>query len=91
LKNHPVKLLIVIQHRLELWNVPAWFPEKLQANFPDVEITNRNNYHGIEQDLRDAEVVFAFLSARNNSPRLDPCAGCTRLPLRCISCCLQSW
>jgi phosphoglycerate dehydrogenase-like enzyme len=29
LKNHPIKLLIVIQHSLELWNVPAWFPENL--------------------------------------------------------------
>jgi phosphoglycerate dehydrogenase-like enzyme len=60
LKNHAIKLLIVIQHPLELWNVPAWFPEKLRANFPEIEIVNRNNYHGIEQDLRDAEVMFAF-------------------------------
>jgi phosphoglycerate dehydrogenase-like enzyme len=59
-KNHPTKLLIVIQHPLELWNVPPWFPEKLALNFPEVKITNRNNYDGIEQDLRDTEVIFAF-------------------------------
>jgi phosphoglycerate dehydrogenase-like enzyme len=60
LTNPPIKLLIVIQHPLELWNVPAWFPEKLRQNFPQVEVTNRNNYDGIEQDLRDAEIMFAF-------------------------------
>ena len=60
MKNPPIRLLIVIQHPLELWNVPAWFPEKLRQNFPQVEITNRNNYDGIEQDLRDAEIMFAF-------------------------------
>jgi len=60
MNNLPIKLLIVIQHPLELWNVPAWFPEKLRRNFPQVEITNRNHYDGIEQDLRDAEIMFAF-------------------------------
>ncbi|MGA9978966.1 MAG: D-2-hydroxyacid dehydrogenase [Candidatus Sulfotelmatobacter sp.] len=60
MKNPQIKLLIVIQHPLDLWNVPAWFPEKLRQNFPQVEITNRNNYDGIEQKLRDAEIMFAF-------------------------------
>lgn len=60
MKNPPTKLLIVIQHPLDLWNVPAWFPERLRQNFPQVEITNRNSYDGIEQELRDAEIMFAF-------------------------------
>jgi len=60
LRNPPIKLLIVIQHPLDLWNVPAWFPEKLRQNFPQVEIANRNNYDGIEAELRDAEIMFAF-------------------------------
>lgn len=60
MQNTPVKLLIVIQHPLELWNVPAWFPEEVQQNFPQLEVTHRNNYDGIEAQLRDAEVVFAF-------------------------------
>lgn len=60
LKNPPTKLLIVVQHPLELWNVPAWFPEKLRLNFPQVEVNHRTSYEGIEQDLRDAEIIFAF-------------------------------
>lgn len=60
LKTPPTKLLIVIQHPLELWNVPAWFPEKLRQDFPQVEITNRKSYDGIEQELRDVEIMFAF-------------------------------
>ena len=59
-QDPPVKLLILIQHPLELWNVPAWFPEKVQQNFPELRVKHRNNYHGIEQDLRDAEILFAF-------------------------------
>lgn len=59
--NHPpIKLLILIQHPLELWNVPAWFPEKVQRNFPQLEVTHRNNYHNIEDHLCDAEIIFAF-------------------------------
>lgn len=50
----------MVQHPLELWNVPAWFPEKLKQDFPQVEVTHRNNYDGIEMYLRDAEIVFAF-------------------------------
>lgn len=55
-----MKLLIVIQHRLELWNAPAWFAEKLGDEFPGVEIVQRNSYDGIETELQDAEVIFTI-------------------------------
>jgi phosphoglycerate dehydrogenase-like enzyme len=55
-----MKLLIVIQHRLALWNVPAWFGERLEADFPQLEIVLRNRYDGIEEHLRDAEVFFTL-------------------------------
>jgi phosphoglycerate dehydrogenase-like enzyme len=58
--NPPVKLLIVVQHPLDLWNVPAWFPEKLRQDFPQVEVVHRTNYDGIDRELRDAEVLFTF-------------------------------
>jgi phosphoglycerate dehydrogenase-like enzyme len=54
-----MKILIVIQHRLDLWNAPAWFGERLRRDFP-VEAVQRNSYEGIETELRDAEVVFTL-------------------------------
>lgn len=55
-----MKVLIVVQHRLALWNVPQWFGERLSAEFPSVEVVQRNNYEGIEENLRDAEVMFTL-------------------------------
>lgn len=55
-----MKLLIVIQHRFELWNAPAWFGEKLGREFPVVQVVHRNSYDGIESELRDAEVIFTI-------------------------------
>jgi D-2-hydroxyacid dehydrogenase (NADP+) len=55
-----MKLLIVVHHHFDLWNVPSWFPQKLQSEFPQIEITHRTNYEGIEEFLRESEVLFAF-------------------------------
>jgi phosphoglycerate dehydrogenase-like enzyme len=55
-----MKLLIVVHHRLNLWNVPAWFGERLAGEFPQVQIAQRNSYEGVEEDLREAEIVFTI-------------------------------
>lgn len=55
-----MKLLIVIHHRLDLWNTPPWFTEKLRAEFPAIEVVDRNSYEGIEEHLRDAEIIFTI-------------------------------
>src|SRR6478752_1923706 len=55
-----MKLLIVIHHRLDLWRVPAWFCQRLNEEFPVVEVVRRDSYEGIGDDLRDAEVVFTI-------------------------------
>jgi len=54
------KLLIVVQHEFDLWNVPAWFPERLRADFPGIEVIHRSSYEGAETHLRDCEILFAF-------------------------------
>lgn len=58
--DHPVKLLIVVHHRFGLWNVPDWFPRKLQEQFPLLEITHQANYDCIAQHLADAEIIFTI-------------------------------
>jgi D-2-hydroxyacid dehydrogenase (NADP+) len=55
-----MKLLIVVHHPFDLWNVPAWFPGKLCTDFPQIEVVYRANYDGIETHLHDAEILFAF-------------------------------
>ena len=55
-----MKLLLLVHHRFELWNVPSWFPPKLQTEFPQLEIVNLRSYDGAEKHLRDAEVLFTI-------------------------------
>jgi phosphoglycerate dehydrogenase-like enzyme len=55
-----MKLLIVVQHRFELWKVPAWFGERLAKEFPQLQIVQRTSYDGIEEELRDAEIIFTI-------------------------------
>jgi len=55
-----MKLLIVLQHKFELWNAPAWFSEKLKQDFPNVEIVHLSSYENVEQQLRDAEVAITW-------------------------------
>lgn len=55
-----MKLLIVVHHRFDLWNVPSWFGERLSRDFPQLQITQRDNYDGVEEDLRDAEILFTI-------------------------------
>ncbi len=55
-----MKLLIVLQHRFELWRTPSWFVERLGKEFPQLEIVNLSNYDGVAEQIRDAEVVVAW-------------------------------
>jgi phosphoglycerate dehydrogenase-like enzyme len=55
-----VKLLIVVHHHLDLWNVPAWFGERLAQQFPQLEIVQRNTYDGVQDYLRESEIVFTL-------------------------------
>jgi len=55
-----MKLLIVVHHHLELWNVPAWFGQRLTEEFPELNIVQRHSYDGAEEPLRDSEVLFTL-------------------------------
>jgi phosphoglycerate dehydrogenase-like enzyme len=55
-----MKLLIVVHHRFDLWNVPSWFGQRLSQEFPQLRITQRDSYEGIEEDLREAEILFTI-------------------------------
>lgn len=55
-----MKLLIVLHHRFELWNAPAWFANRLQREFPDLAITHLDNYDRIDQEITGAEIVVTW-------------------------------
>lgn len=55
-----MKLLIVVYHHLDLWNVPAWFGQRLAEEFPQSIIEERNSYEGVEEHLRDSEIIFTL-------------------------------
>jgi D-2-hydroxyacid dehydrogenase (NADP+) len=55
-----MKLLIVVHHRFDLWNIPQWFGERLAQELPGLEIVLRDSYEGVEEHLRDAEVLFTI-------------------------------
>ncbi len=55
-----MKLLMVVHHRFDLWNAPPWFAERLGKDFPALEVVPRDRYEGVEEHLRDAEILFAF-------------------------------
>src|SRR5258708_11248287 len=55
-----MKLLIVIHHQFELWRAPVWFGQRLCRDFAKVEVVQRDSYEGIEEHLRDAEIIFTI-------------------------------
>ncbi len=55
-----MKLLIVLHHRFELWNAPAWLPERIRKDFSAVSVVQLPNYEGIEQQIRDADAAIAW-------------------------------
>jgi phosphoglycerate dehydrogenase-like enzyme len=56
----PLKLLIVIYHRFELWRAPDWFAERLRAEFPKIEVVRRDDYNQIEKELVDTDVLMSW-------------------------------
>lgn len=55
-----MKLLIVLHHRFELWNAPAWLPQRIHKDFPEVAVVQLSNYEGIEEQIRDADAAVAW-------------------------------
>ncbi len=61
LNRTTMKLLMVVHHWFDLWNVPAWFVERLLQEFPQLQVVQRDSYDGAEADLREAEIIFTIL------------------------------
>lgn len=55
-----MKLLIALHHRFELWTAPAWVRERLQQQFPQMEIVQLPDYSGVSEQICDADAALAW-------------------------------
>lgn len=55
-----MKLLIVLHHRFELWRAPVWLAKRLKQDFPQLEVVDLPSYEGIEEPIRDAEIIIGW-------------------------------
>jgi phosphoglycerate dehydrogenase-like enzyme len=55
-----VKLLIALYHRFELWQMPAWFSERLRREFPQLEVVHLPNYERVTEEIVDADIAISW-------------------------------
>jgi len=55
-----MKLLILIHHPFALWSAPNWLAERVQRDFPQIEVEQRDTYDQVEDHIRDAEIFFGW-------------------------------
>jgi phosphoglycerate dehydrogenase-like enzyme len=55
------KLLIAIKSHFKLWNVPDWFPARIQERFPELRVVWLRDFDRLEEEISDAEVVVAWM------------------------------
>jgi phosphoglycerate dehydrogenase-like enzyme len=54
-----MKLIVVINHRVQIWEAPAWFDQKLRQEFPQWEIIRFSTNTGNPEEFKDADVIFS--------------------------------
>ena len=54
------KLLIFVHHPFDQWNAPAWFADRLQREFPQVNVVNLPDYKGVDDEIVDAEIAISW-------------------------------
>ena len=55
-----IKLVIAVHHFFDQWNAPAWFPERLRSDFPQIEIVHLPDYKRLDAEILDAEILIAW-------------------------------
>jgi phosphoglycerate dehydrogenase-like enzyme len=58
--DHPIKVLILTYHRLDLWIAPEWFSQRLHTDFPQLDINQITDYKNVQAHVEDVEIMFAF-------------------------------
>jgi len=55
-----MKLLIFVRHPFDQWNVPAWFAQRLQREFQQLDVVNLPDYKRVDEEIVDAEIAIAW-------------------------------
>jgi D-2-hydroxyacid dehydrogenase (NADP+) len=55
-----LKLLILLFHPFELWQAPQSFAERLQRDFPQIDVVHLPSYERVLYEVRDAEIVVGY-------------------------------
>jgi D-2-hydroxyacid dehydrogenase (NADP+) len=55
-----MKLLIFVRHPFDQWNVPAWFAQRLQQEFPQLDVVSLPDYKRVDEEIVDAEIAIAW-------------------------------
>jgi phosphoglycerate dehydrogenase-like enzyme len=55
-----MKVLIILHHRFELWNAPAWFAERLAQDFPQWEIRQFSDYEDAIPHLAECDIAITW-------------------------------
>jgi len=59
-----MKVVIVLQHRFELWSAPEWFPQRLRQEFPDIEVVYLRTYRNWTATARCGCCCYMVSTAR---------------------------
>ena len=55
-----MKLLIFVRHPFDQWNAPAWFAQRLQQEFPQVNVVDLPDYRRVDEEIVDAEIAITW-------------------------------
>src|ERR1035441_6562062 len=55
-----MKLLICVCHPFDQWNAPLWFSERLQQEFPQVNVVHLPDYTRLDEEIVGAEVILTW-------------------------------
>jgi phosphoglycerate dehydrogenase-like enzyme len=58
--DDPIRILICVRHPFDQWNVPDWFVERLQREFPYVNVVHLPDYERMDEEIVDAEIVISW-------------------------------
>jgi phosphoglycerate dehydrogenase-like enzyme len=54
------KLLIFVHHPFDLWNAPAWFSQRIQADFPNIDVVHLPDYQRVDAEIRDTDIAITW-------------------------------
>jgi phosphoglycerate dehydrogenase-like enzyme len=59
-RSLPLKVLLAIHHRFELWNAPEWLGPRLQQEFPEHQFIQLTNLDNLTNEIVDSEVFVGW-------------------------------